>query len=251
MDLKERPREAFTRHPWELARYAFFRKVINGAKTSPSALRILDVGAGDAWFSAQLVPSLPEGSRAVCWDVGYDEEAPPPAFVDERLTATSRRPDHQFELVLLLDVAEHVLDDRAFVADIVEHCLAPGGVLLFSVPAWSALMSSHDVALGHYRRYGARQARDLLRMSGLDIVRSGGLFYSLLLPRAASVLLERLSGRTREPAARKLEWTAGRILEELVGGALFADGLVSRFAGRLGIQIPGLSWWALCTKANR
>lgn len=249
MDLKERPGEAFARHPWELARYAFFRKVIDDAGAGSSACRILDVGAGDAWLSSQLVCHLPEGSHAVCWDVGYHQEEPPVAFADERLTATATRPDARFDIVLLLDVAEHVLDDRAFVADIVEHCLAPDGVLIFSVPAWSGLMSAHDVALGHHRRYSPRQGRDLLRISGLDIVCSGGLFHSLMLPRAAAVLLEQLRGRPDEVTAQSLQWRGGPLLGGLVGAALSLDGLVSRFAARVGMAIPGLSWWALCTKA--
>lgn len=80
-------------------------------------------------------------------------------------------------------------------------------------------------------------------------MRSGGLFHSLILPRAAAVLFEQLRGRPDEVMAQSLQWRGGPLLGELVGAALSLDGLVSRFAARVGIAIPGLSWWALCTNA--
>ena len=38
-------------------------------------------------------------------------------------------------------------------------------------------------------------------------------------------------------------------MTRLVTGVLTAEGLISEVASHLGIELPGLSWWALCTKA--
>jgi hypothetical protein len=248
MDLRERPTAGFERHPWELARYRFFRGVLARAGLDRAPLSLLDVGAGDAWFSAQLVPSLPEGSTSTCWDIHYDEASAPPAFADPRLVPTRERPERQFELTLLLDVAEHVEDDRAFLREIVARSVTPGGAVLFSVPAFAALTTAHDLALGHYRRYSPREARALLVSAGLEIVQAGGLFHSLVAARAASVARERLLGRPEHPVAESLEWRAGPLLGGLVGAALALDGAVSRAGAALGLDLPGLSFWALCRR---
>jgi len=41
--------------------------------------------------------------------------------------------------VLLLDVIEHVADDRAFLDEILESSVQPGGAVVVSVPAWDLL----------------------------------------------------------------------------------------------------------------
>src|SRR4030095_9935198 len=93
-------------------------------------------------------------------------------------------PTGTFDLVLLLDVIEHVEDDAGFLdGSIVPH-LAPGGVLIVSVPAYQGLYSSHDDALAHHRRYSPGRLRAVLEPR-LDVAARGGLFASLLPLRGA------------------------------------------------------------------
>jgi len=248
MDLRETPSSHFSRHPWETARYRFFRGVLEQGAIPCGPLQVLDVGAGDAWFSSELIRSLPSGSRCACWDIGYASPMALAAFDDDRLLPVVSQPRERFDLVLLLDVAEHVEDDAGFVREIVDRNVEAGAWVLFSVPAWDALSSSHDVALGHFRRYQPQQARELLQKSGLEIVRSGGLFHSLLIPRALEVLRERVAGRSETLEQPELVWRHGALLERIVGLALSGDGLLSRWTSMAGLQLPGLSWWALCRK---
>lgn len=248
MDLQETPQDSFIRHPWELARYRFFSGRLEHWRVDSGPLEILDVGAGDAWFSSQLIPHLPTGSSAVCWDIEYAGDNLPSAFDDPRLSAATTRPDRRFDLILLLDVAEHVEDDQQFLAEIVERNLKPGGHLLFSVPAWPSLFTGHDVALKHHRRYRPRQARRLLESNGLTVLEGGGLFHSLTAARGLSVLKEKALGRPERPEAGSLQWRGGALLGDLVSSVLSADGALSQWASRHEVEIPGLSWWALCRK---
>lgn len=55
---------------------------------------------------------------------------------------------------LLMDVLEHVEDDHGLLASLV-GALAPGGLVLVTVPADMALWSEQDERLGHHRRYDA------------------------------------------------------------------------------------------------
>lgn len=60
--------------------------------------------------------------------------------------------DASFDVVVSLDVFEHIQDDVKALSE-VYRVLKPGGVLVFGVPAFQFLWSARDVALEHKRRY--------------------------------------------------------------------------------------------------
>jgi len=60
------------------------------------------------------------------------------------------------DVVLLMDVLEHVRDDAGLLERLVES-LSPGAKLLLTVPADASLWSKHDHSFGHYRRYDEQQ----------------------------------------------------------------------------------------------
>ena len=69
-------------------------------------------------------------------------------------------PDNFFDLVVSLDVFEHIKEDKLAVKE-THRVLKPQGTLLFSVPAFQALYSSHDKALEHQRRYSKKDLKIL------------------------------------------------------------------------------------------
>jgi SAM-dependent methyltransferase len=246
VDLVESTRWPEQRHPWETARAGFFARVL-ARDVGPAPGELLDVGAGDAWLAAELARRFPSVSRITCWDRAYARGVPAAAAAHRpRLAFTSDRPAARFPLVLLLDVLEHVEDDRAFLAEIAAENLAAGGHVLVSVPAWPRLYSEHDRRLGHHRRYTPASARALLASAGLRIARSGGLFHSLLLARAASLAGGGSGADTG--ASDVAAWTAPRVVTSVVAGALACDASLSLLTSRLGVAIPGLSFWALCRR---
>ena len=115
---------------------------------------MLDVGAGDGYLAGTLLRAMPPGSRVVCLDPHYtdDEVSRFSADAPSGLTFTRSPPNQRFDIVLLLDVIEHVEEDRPFLSGFVADNLAPGGVVLLSVPAWQRLFIQHDVGLKHFRR---------------------------------------------------------------------------------------------------
>lgn len=56
------------------------------------------------------------------------------------------------KVLLLLDVLEHIENDKEFLLNIIE-ALTPGGYILLTVPANLSLWSKHDESAGHFRRY--------------------------------------------------------------------------------------------------
>jgi len=245
MDLRERPGQDAARHPWETARFDFFLRVLADAQAL-SARRVLDVGSGDAWFARRLLVHLPPDARVTCWDSGY---ADLDAALAEPMTLRAVRPASAFDLVTALDVLEHVKDDRAFLQQIVEENLAPGAHLLVSVPAWPWLYTTHDAALLHHRRYRPSDGLGLVRDVGLRVIRSGGLFAGLLVPRALRRVAESLTRPAPPAAAPPLQWNHGPRLARLVHSVLSLDGAASLWASARGRSLPGLSWWALCRKS--
>lgn len=248
MDLSERPDRAFARHPWEKARFRFFHDVLASVSWPHQNPRILDVGAGDAWFSSQLLAGLNNSAQITCWDAEYTDAvlADLRYWAPEHIEFRCDRPDSRFDLVMLLDVLEHVENDLEFLQTIVKTNLKPDGVVLISVPAWQALFSAHDTRLRHYRRYSPAQCRRVIEASGLKITRNGGLFHSLLAPRAAQVAKEKVLGADVNARPETLEWKAGPLLTRAVDTALHIDNFISHRLADVGIDAPGMSWWALC-----
>jgi SAM-dependent methyltransferase len=116
------------------------------------------------------------------------------------------------DVVLLLDVIEH-LDDDAAGLRAARRVLRDAGVLVVTVPAYRWLWSGHDVALGHRRRYGAAGLRRLVEGAGYRVERLT-YFNTVLFPVVAGArLYKRLRGsdhhdlRRPGPALnRSLEW---------------------------------------------
>lgn len=240
MDLRETPTGTFRRHPWETARVQFFERVLR--RVGPPG-RVLDVGSGDAFVASTLQDRVWPRARFTCWDEGYAQKQPEPR---DGMTFAASIPDGPFDAALLLDVLEHVPDDRGFLSSVVER-VVPGGVVLVSVPAWQRLFSSHDERLGHHRRYAPEQGRALVASAGLVVERSGGLFHGLLPVRAAAVMAERV--RPARPHD-ELSWRGPGWAATAIESVLSLEGRVSRLAAAGGLELPGLSWWALCRRPS-
>jgi len=251
MDLIEAGADTSRRHPWELARFDFFHRVLQSGLVAVPPRSVLDIGAGDGWFSESLGSHLGAESQIVCWDANYTDEHLKPfggAAVD-RMTFTREPPDGTYDLVLLMDVLEHIEDDHGFLHDAAKSHMTAGTRILISVPAWPVLYSRHDAHFGHYRRYTPRAARAVIQGAGLQILRAGGLFHGLLPVRALMIMMEH--HRRDHAEIRGLGgWEHGPLLTSALVAALRAEGVVSRLLSSAGIELPGLSWWALCEKPN-
>jgi SAM-dependent methyltransferase len=257
MDLHELPSEPFQRHPWEIARARFFRDLLSRLGASDRPGRVLDVGAGDGYLARELIAAMPAGSSAVCFDPHYTDAQLAGIGDGAGVSFTRQRPPGPFEVILLLDVIEHVADDRGLLVQSMS-ALAEGGLLLVSVPAYLSLYTRHDLFLGHHRRYRPAQLRALAEAAGLRIQASGGLFHSLLLVRAVEKVAELGRGvRSRpEPSAFGSgdeagvgRWNGGKGLTRAVAAMLALDNRVSAATAALRVNVPGLSTWALCRRA--
>ena len=248
MDLREtQEHPSGSRHPWETARFWFFHRLLDATGRGDSQTVLLDVGAGDAWFSRTLTTREPGRWQVHCVDPHYSDaflEATVHQHTWPRFSRTTP-PGLEAAGLLLLDVLEHVEDDLDLLVQSLS-AVRPGGCVLISVPAWPGLYSGHDRFLKHFRRYTFRSLRQLVADSGLIPVRSGGLFFSLLPLRALQVWIEKRTsaGQACDPSP----WAGGPVITRLLHGLLTLDAWICDLLSRIALPIPGLSWWYQCRK---
>lgn len=161
---------------------------------------VLDVGAGSGIFSRQLLDAE-VCNRAVCIDPAYEEErdashrGKPICFRRSLGRATP-------QLILMMDVLEHVDDDVALLRQYTGK-MPSGTHVVISVPAFEFLWSGHDVFLEHRRRYTLPQVEAAVAKANLNVVKSR-YFFGILLPVAIAMRLSKrlISSFKKQPDAR-------------------------------------------------
>jgi SAM-dependent methyltransferase len=184
------------RHWWYRGRRRVLERTIDGLGLPPRA-RVLDAGCGSGrnmvdlahWGTVtgvELSEAAAEAARGR--HVGEVVEG---SVLEMPFAPAS------FDLVVCLDVIEHLQDDRAALREL-RRVLAPGGALLVTVPAYQWLWSGHDVVNHHHRRYSRTTLRRAARDAGWECERTTH-FNSLLLPVAVALrALDRLHARATE-----------------------------------------------------
>jgi hypothetical protein len=258
MDLRER-REVKSdfsiRHPWELARLHIVTRLLK-AHAGETPQQVLDIGCGDAFVVGQLSRRF-SSTRFTAVDTALDEslvESLSQSFPRGNVTfyqtledAESKAGEISADVVLLLDVIEHVEDDIGLLKRLRQSALTSEKTLfLITVPAWQRLHSQHDVFLGHFRRYDSGVLAQHLTEAGLHVEQTGYFFISLLLLRSLAVARERWNKNKPETAIGLAAWRRGPFVTELVRRLLIFDFTCTRLLRRLGIRLPGLSQYALC-----
>jgi SAM-dependent methyltransferase len=222
-------------HWWYVARRRILADLIRREADLPDNARILEIGCG----TGHNFEMLRRFGRLDALEVDGEARALAStrlgrAVGDAPLPELTGVPDHEYDLIALLDVLEHV-DRRPESLKSIAAKLAPGGKILITVPAYQWMWSAHDLAHHHKLRYSKKGLRRDAEAAGLK-VRKIGFFNSLLFPIAAAVrILGRLRGKTSSDddlPPRPLNATFGKIFgleRHLIGRVPFPAG-VSLFA---------------------
>ncbi len=100
--------------------------------------------------------------------------------------------DNTFDVVLSMDVLEH-LEDESWAIKEIERILKPGGVFVVMVPAYMFLWGVQDEVAHHYRRYTkSGLLKEVANSSSLKVVRSSYFNTFLFAPIALVRLVSRL-----------------------------------------------------------
>jgi SAM-dependent methyltransferase len=153
------------RHWWYKERRAIVRRELRRIGRPGLAL---DIGAAAGGNTGIL---RKHGWRALALDYSPTAVAIGRSRGIEAMRADGRRlplRSGALDLVTAMDVLEHIEEDHLAAAEI-RRVLKPGGTTLISVPCDMALWSTHDVAVGHVRRYDRASLINVLEKAGLAI----------------------------------------------------------------------------------
>lgn len=143
-----------SRHWWFRGRRRIIRRLLAEIAQPGTGRRIVDVGCG----TGANIAALADGYA--CHGIDPSAEAirlarerfPTVPFTCGPAPDALGPDDRAADVMLAMDVMEHVADDFALASGLLA-ALNPGGHMLVTVPADETLWSPHDVNFGHYRRY--------------------------------------------------------------------------------------------------
>lgn len=192
-------RNLYERHWWWRARELLLLDEIERHRAPPGWHRILDVGCGDGLFFDQLA------RFGEVWGVESDATLVPS---DSRHRArihvgpfdAEYAPRRRFDLVLMLDVLEH-LPDPAGALRKAGALLEPDGRILITVPAFQALWTSHDDLNRHFVRYRRATLLAVAQRAGLRVLSQRYFFHWLFPVKLGVRAVERLGRRPRAPGS--------------------------------------------------
>lgn len=233
------------RHWWFLGRRAIFRSLLLRAVPPSRQRLVLDVGCGTGGNTAAFADLY------TC--IGIDPSAEAVAFARERFPGIDFRrglaPQDcrdllaEADVVLLLDVLEHVPDDFALVSQLLAG-MKPGAYLFIAAPGDPALWGPHDRGFEHERRYSLPRFRLLWEGLPVEEKLCSALNARLWIIAKLSRFLSRLRGKALGPGqtdlslppapvnaalARVFAGEAGRLHRAWDGGRPYRHG-VSVFA---------------------
>lgn len=166
-------------HWWIRTRFQYIDLALE--KFRGDDLSVLEIGCGTAQNLAYLRNESPFKDR-ITRMVGVDLNLPDGFkrgdLTDKDLLLNDQKgipTDKKFDLIIMLDLIEHLSDPVALLKEYKEY-LNPEGRLLILVPSFQSLWSQHDVALGHVKRYTCAIMDQETKEAGFKKITAGYLF---------------------------------------------------------------------------
>ncbi|HEX8575182.1 MAG TPA: hypothetical protein VF677_02710 [Flavobacterium sp.] len=252
MDITEFSRledkSKYNRHPWETSRKNVLHTFLKQSRITFPIDKIVDIGSGDTYVIHTLVEKeLAKEYFAI--DTAYTPEIiaqlknnnnnSDVIYLQNIQEYLLKYPSDKPGLYLCMDVLEHLENEKVILDDL--HAKG-NNHYFFAVPAFQSVFSSHDVLLGHYRRYTLKQLYSLLDKNQFKIVDKGYYFTTLLVFRKLDKLLK------KNKKASIDNWEGGKGKTFFINLLLKIDFMISLLLKKFGIYIPGLSCYCLCKK---
>jgi hypothetical protein len=240
MDIREKT-ENSKRHPWELARYEIIKRTISSFQHK-SDFKLLDLGCGDQFVLNNLAIDFPSAKHYGLDIALSDTDIESLVLMSSNISVYNHYHDVikrcEFDIVLLLDVIEHIEDVSSFLKNVIEELKVSNAYFVITVPAFNSLFSEHDHFLGHYRRYSKESLQLELRGVGLNDIKTHYFFFSLFIARFFEKQLSKLKKKESKGVG---QWQGSNFVTALVKGILGIDYMIGNACRKVGLRLPGLS----------
>lgn len=212
---------------WFVGKRRVVSSILKDFPTPKSRLRLLDVGCGTGANLKML--------NQLGWAVGMDYISAALQFCQSRglrgliqMNAESQGlKSDQFDIILALDLLEHLANDQMALSEFHRIC-APGGRVLITVPAHPSLWSEHDEALEHKRRYTKVELRKKVEEAGFRILLLSYYNAFLYLPIVLVRFLQsRFKPRQGHPETTYLE--PPRLLNQTLASIFGLEGRILKY----------------------
>ena len=234
--------ELYRKHWWWRARERALLQTIRHILPERGPIRILDIGCGDGLFFDELaafgaVEGLEPEASLIRSDNPHRSRIYP-------VTLADFRPSQPYDLVLLLDVLEHVDDPAGYLRSAVALLNGHGKVIV-TVPAFRSLWTTHDDLNHHRTRFTRSTFRAVASQAGMDLREERYLFQWTAIAKLMVRVLERIRHSAPQPPTipwppinrllygmTALEETMGRIVPLPFGSSLLLVGVKKKtYAG--------------------
>ncbi len=244
-------------HPWEYARckviFDILKPYINNFSKD---LHVLDIGCGDLFSLNQFCKEFGiYRPVAVAIDTAFDDQVisslrkkyqdlPVRLYKDFQEVKLNQG---QASIVFLLDVVEHIENNHDFLELLLQQSyIDKNTIFIITVPAFNTLFSKHDQWLGHYRRYSQKELKRTVEDVGLQYVKGGYFFFTLLLVRFIQKYLDILWRKKDKEVKGIGDWHHGKIFSLFYEKFLLGDYHAAKLFRSMGINVPGLSTYIVC-----
>ena len=167
---------------WMRWRFQIIKDLLFKYKIKPK--KILDVGCGEGVFAEQYFKYFKKRISGCDINVNIKKRIKKKNinFLRYDISKKNKKYKELYDLIFLLDVIEHVNDDKKFL-DFCYFHMKKNGFLLINVPASQILFSNYDLAVGHKRRYNKKSLIKLVDQKKFKIqeIRYWGFFLTPLL----------------------------------------------------------------------
>ncbi|HMC54411.1 MAG TPA: class I SAM-dependent methyltransferase [Gemmatimonadaceae bacterium] len=197
-------RDLYKRHWWWRAREQYVLDELRRRRPVGRWGHILDVGCGGGvFFPALSILGDVEGIEPDAALV--DRSDPYSARIHVRPFDATFRPPHDYGLILMLDVLEHMSEPEAALAHAVT-LLERGGTLVVTVPAFMLLWTQHDVLNRHHTRYTRPRIERLARAAGFDVLTCRYFYHWLVPAKLATRVMELVHRRAPRAPRVPAQW---------------------------------------------
>lgn len=154
-------------HWWYIGRKKIILNMLRKYSLTSCENNILDIGCGPG---AMIKDFKPYGKTfGVDSNINSVKECRKRGNLGTCISVASKTPfrESTFSVVLLLDILEHLDNDKDAIEEAIRLC-KPGGLIIITVPAFQFLWSNQDIISYHKRRYSMKTIKELVKMNTVE-----------------------------------------------------------------------------------